>query len=165
MILILFCVLLGVPLLELFVIFQVSGLFGFLRTVILMILVSGVGAWMVHRSGFGVVRKIKARLDRQELPAVELLDGVLIVLAGAFMLTPGFFTDLLGLVLLVKPTRALVRLTLVRCLSRKMREAGWGVGAISGLDGPVGGFSGPAGGGPGNGAARELKGPEPGEDR
>ena len=142
MLIVLFVVLLCVPLLELFLIFQVSALFGFFKTAILVVLISGValvGTWMMRYAGLGVVRKIKSRLARGEMPAVELLDGVLILFAGVFMVTPGFLTDSLGLMLLVKPSRVLVRFMLVRYISRKIREAGWVVATASGSDGRVDG--------------------------
>ena len=120
--------LLCVPLLELYVIIQVADGVGTGRTILLLIAVSVVGAWMVRRSGLGVLNQIRARLQRGELPAGELVDGVLILFAGALMLTPGFLTDGVGLLLLFPPTRLLVRSLLVRRFAKKIQVGGWSAG-------------------------------------
>ena len=117
--------LLCVPLLELVVIVQVSGFVGVWETIGLMVLVSVVGAWMVRRSGFGVIQQAKYRLAQGEMPTSELFDGSLILVAGAFMLTPGFFTDAIGLLILFQPTRALVRSMLVHQLKARMKIFNW----------------------------------------
>ena len=120
--------LLCVPLLELYVIIRVAGGVGTGQTILLLIAVSVVGAWMVRRSGLGVLNQIRARLQRGELPAAELVDGVLILFAGALMLTPGFLTDGVGLLLLFPPTRLLVRSVLVRHFAKKVQVGGWSAG-------------------------------------
>ena len=117
--------LLCVPLLELYVIIQVADGMGTWETILLLIAVSVVGAWMVRRSGLGVLNQIRTRLNRGELPAGELVDGLLILIAGALMLTPGFLTDGVGLLLLFPPTRLVVRSLLVRRLAKKITVGGW----------------------------------------
>ena len=137
--------LLCVPLLELYVIIQVAGGMGTGQTILLLILVSVVGAWMVRRSGLGVLNQIRNRLNRGELPAAELVDGLLILLAGALMLTPGFITDAVGLLLLFFPTRVLLRSLLMRHFAKKIRVDQWSAGP-----GGRGGFGfGYSSGGPG----------------
>ena len=120
--------LLCVPLLELYVIIQVAGGIGTGQTILLLILVSVAGAWMVRRSGLGVLNQIRSRLSRGELPAAELVDGLLILVAGALMLTPGFITDAVGLLLLFLPTRVLVRSLLMRHFAKKITVGGWSAG-------------------------------------
>lgn len=120
--------LLCVPLLELYVIIQVAGGMGTGQTIVLLVVVSVVGAWMVRRSGLGVLNQIRVRLSRGELPAAELVDGLLILVAGALMLTPGFITDAVGLLLLFLPTRILVRSLLMRHFSKKITVGGWSAG-------------------------------------
>ena len=132
--------LLCVPLLELYVIIQVAGGVGTGQTILLLVVVSVVGAWMVRRSGLGVLNQIRSRLSRGELPAAELVDGMLILLAGALMLTPGFITDAVGLLLLFLPTRVLVRSLLMRRFSKKVTVAGWSAGP-GGRDGFGFGYS------------------------
>ncbi len=137
--------LLCVPLLELYVIIQVAGGMGNGQTILLLILVSVAGAWMVRRSGLGVLNQIRNRLNLGQLPATELVDGLLILLAGALMLTPGFITDAVGLLLLFLPTRVLVRSLLMRHFSKKITVGGWSTGP-----GGRGGFGfGYSSGGPG----------------
>lgn len=125
---VLLLVLLCVPLLELYVIIQVAGGVGTGQTILLLILVSVVGAWMVRRSGLGVLRQIRNRLSLGELPAAELVDGLLILLAGALMLTPGFITDAVGLLLLFLPTRVLVRSLLMRHFAKRITVDRWPAG-------------------------------------
>lgn len=105
---------LGLPLLELYVIFQVGASIGWLDTIGLLLVISLVGAWLVRREGIGVLTKVQRRLADGELPTKELVDGALIVFAGALMLTPGFVTDAVGLLLLVPPTRIAVRSLVIR---------------------------------------------------
>ena len=117
--------LLCVPLLELYVIIQVADGMGTGETILLLIAVSVAGAWMVRRSGLGVLNQIQTRLNRGELPAGEVVDGLLILIAGALMLTPGFLTDGVGLLLLFPPTRLVVRSLLVRRFAKKITVGGW----------------------------------------
>ena len=105
MLAVLILLLISVPLLELFVIVQVAGGLGAGQTILLLVVVSIVGAWMVRRSGLGVLNQIRTRVAQGEIPGNELVDGLLILLAGAFMLTPGFLTDAAGLIMLFPPTR------------------------------------------------------------
>ena len=122
---VLILLLVSVPLLELFVIVQVAGGLGVGQTILLLLVVSVVGAWMVRRSGLGVLNQIRTRLAQGELPGKELVDGVLILVAGALMLTPGFLTDAVGLLLLFPPTRMAVRSVLMRRYSKRITVAGW----------------------------------------
>jgi len=124
--------LLCVPLLELFVIIRVAGGVGTGQTIGLLIAVSVVGAWMVRRSGLGVLNQIRVRLERGELPTGELVDGLLILIAGALMLTPGFITDAVGLLLLFFPTRLAVRSLLLRRFAKKINLQGWTAGPSGG---------------------------------
>ncbi len=103
-----------VPLVELYVIIQVAGGLGVLETIGLLVLVSIVGAWLVRVQGVGVLRRIRGQLARGVMPGTELVDGALVLFAGALMLTPGFVTDAVGLLLLLPPTRLPIRALLVR---------------------------------------------------
>ncbi len=100
---------------------QVLGAF---ETIGLLVLVTVVGAWLVKREGLGVLRRAEARLREGGVPGRELVDGVLILFAGALLLTPGFLTDIVGILLLLPPVRAALRSTTVRWLRLK---AGVGV--------------------------------------
>ena len=108
-----------VPFVELFVLIQVGQAIGALPTIGLLIVVSIVGAWLVKREGIGVVRRAQQQVQRGQVPARELVDGVLILFAGALMLTPGFFTDVFGIALLIPPVRAALRTAASAQLARR----------------------------------------------
>jgi UPF0716 protein FxsA len=103
-----------VPIVELYVIIQVAQVVGVLNTLGLLILDSIIGGWLMKREGLGVLRRLQRKLDAGELPGAELVDGFLILFGGALMLTPGFTTDLLGILLLLPPVRAVIRRILAR---------------------------------------------------
>lgn len=111
------------PIVELAVIVQVAGTIGVLDTIALLLVVSVIGGWLAKREGLGVLRRIQAALDRGQTPGRELVDGGLILLAGALMIAPGFISDVLALLLLIPPTRALVRVPVQRWVARRGRLA------------------------------------------
>jgi UPF0716 protein FxsA len=98
-----------VPVLELAVIVAAARTFGTPQALVGLLLVSIVGAWLVKMEGLGVWRRLRATVARGDLPHNELVDGVLILVAGALMLTPGFVTDAVGLFVLFPPSRSLIR--------------------------------------------------------
>lgn len=106
--LLLFLLFLLVPLVELYVIIQVGELVGVLPTIALLLAVSIAGAWLVKREGLRAWRRFRTALGEARLPATEVVDGALVLLGGALMLTPGFVTDAVGLLLVVPLTRAVV---------------------------------------------------------
>lgn len=121
MALLLVIVFLVAPLVELAVIIQVADSIGALNTIGLIILVSIAGAWLAKYAGLGVLRRIRAALARGEMPSTEVADGGLVLLAGALMIAPGFVSDGLAILLLLPPTRALVRAPLMRYVARRSR--------------------------------------------
>lgn len=114
---VLFVLFLVVPIAELAVFVGVADRIGVLPAIGWIVLVSVVGAWLVKREGLSALRRANARVAAGELPTRELVNGVLILFAGALMLTPGFLTDMVGVVLLLPPTRALVAVPLTRRLT------------------------------------------------
>jgi UPF0716 protein FxsA len=111
---------LAVPLAELYVLIQVGQIIGGLETVGLLLLVSVVGAWLAKREGIGVIRRMQAAINAGRVPGTELVDAFLILLAAALMLTPGFLTDIVAILLLLPPVRAGVRRTVRRSLARRI---------------------------------------------
>ena len=109
-----------VPIVELAVIIQVGQAIGVVETLLLMVLVSIAGAWLVKREGIGVWRRAQRQLDTGVMPGRELVDGVLIMVAGALLLLPGFVSDCLGILLLLPPVRALVRAVVIRRLRTRV---------------------------------------------
>ena len=126
MVAILILVFLVVPFVELFVIIQVGQAIGVLNTIGVLIAVSVVGAWLVKREGLAVLRRAQARVDQGAVPGRELVDGVLILFAGALLMTPGFVTDLVGILLLLPPVRAGLRAGVVEALRRRAEFRSFG---------------------------------------
>jgi UPF0716 protein FxsA len=98
-----------VPIMEIYLIVQVDAAIGGWETLGLLVLDSLIGAWLVRREGFSILAKVQTSLGQGELPTNSLIDGMLVLFAGALMLTPGFLTDGLGFILLLPPSRAVVR--------------------------------------------------------
>jgi UPF0716 protein FxsA len=113
-------VFLVVPLAELAVIIQVGQWIGVVDTLALLVLISVVGAWLAKREGIGVWRRIQRQLQLGRMPGNELIDGFLILFAAALLLTPGFLTDLLAILLLLPPTRAVARTALRRAFAWRL---------------------------------------------
>jgi UPF0716 protein FxsA len=107
------------PLAELAVVVQVAGSIGVLNTIGLLVAVSIVGAWLAKQQGLATLRRIQAAIDRGQTPDREVADGALILLAGALMIAPGFVSDVLAILLLIPPIRAVARHALLRQLSRR----------------------------------------------
>lgn len=117
--------LLVVPFVELWVIVEVWRAIGGIETLLVLLTVSVLGAWMVKREGLSVWTRLNAQLAQGRVPTDELLDGALVLFAGALLLTPGFVTDGVGLLLLFPPSRAGLR-ALVRRQVRRRIEGGGG---------------------------------------
>ena len=102
------------PLVELYVIIQVAHVIGAWETIGLLIVESAIGAWLLKRQGMATLAKISRAVEERRVPGKELVDGLLIIVAGALMLAPGFIGDVIGYLLLLPPTRAPVRALLMR---------------------------------------------------
>ena len=98
-----------VPLVELYVLIQVGQVIGALWTVAVLVLVSVLGAWLLRREGARTWRAFREATAGGRLPAREVTDGALVLFGGALLLTPGFVTDVAGLLLVLPPTRAVLR--------------------------------------------------------
>lgn len=95
----------GLPLIELYFLIQVGGEIGALPTIGLTILTAVIGTALVRHQGFGVLNRVRESMACEEIPALEMLDGALILVAGLFLLLPGFLTDAVGFLLLIPPLR------------------------------------------------------------
>ncbi len=96
-----------VPIVELWVIVEVAGSLGIVPTLALLLAISVAGSLLVRAQGLGVLRRARAMWAEGRVPTDDLLDGVLVLGAGALLLTPGFVTDAIGLLLLVPLVRRL----------------------------------------------------------
>ena len=109
-----------VPLAELYVILKVGDAIGAAWTIALLAADSVLG-WMLLRSqGRSVWRRFNETMAAGRVPHRELIDGVLVVFGGAFLITPGFLTDIVGLLLLLPPTRSVIRGLVARRLGRRI---------------------------------------------
>ena len=108
-----------VPFVELFVLIQVGQVIGVWWTILLVLAISILGSWLVKREGWAAWRRITSRVQVGEVPGRELVDGALVLLASALLLTPGFVSDIVALVLLFPPSRAVVRRVALKRLVAK----------------------------------------------
>ena len=118
-----------VPLAELYVILKVGDEIGLAWTLLILVADSVLGSLLLRYQGRAVWRRFQQTLQRGAMPHRDVLDGVLVIFGGAFLITPGFLTDVVGLLLLVPPTRAVFRRTLARRLA--LRAAGGVAGAAA----------------------------------
>lgn len=110
------------PLVELYVIIQVAHVIGGWDTIALLVFESAVGAYVLKRQGMATLAKITRAVDERRVPGKELVDGLLLIIAGALMLAPGFIGDVIGYLLVIPPTRAPVRAVLMK----RFREGRYG---------------------------------------
>ena len=109
-----------VPIAELAVIIQVGQVIGVLPTVAILVADSILGSVLMRAQGRAAWRRFNEAVRGGRVPAREVIDGALVLFGGALLLTPGFLTDVLGLVLLIPPTRAAIRTVLARRLAHRM---------------------------------------------
>lgn len=108
MALILLALFIGIPLIEIYFLIEVGSEIGALATIALAILTAIIGTWLMRIQGFGVLMRVRQMTDQGETPALEVMHGALILIAGLFLLLPGFLTDSIGFLLLIPPLRRFV---------------------------------------------------------
>jgi UPF0716 protein FxsA len=108
-----------VPIAEIYVIIQVGQAIGPWWTIALLIADSILGSMLMRSQGRAAWRRFNAALAEGRPPAREVLDGALVIFGGAFLLTPGFISDVFGLIFLIPPTRALARRFIVHSVLRR----------------------------------------------
>ncbi|MCB9721839.1 MAG: membrane protein FxsA [Candidatus Omnitrophica bacterium] len=129
-----------VPAVELMILIEVGSHIGSLNTILLILLTGVLGASLARLQGFIVVRKIQTSLNGGNLPSGELLDGLMILVGGITLLTPGFVTDTLGFLLLIPFTRNLIKGLVRHKMEDMLRKGqivqfrGRGQGGKSGYD-------------------------------
>jgi UPF0716 protein FxsA len=105
MVYLLFAIFLGIPLVEIALFILIGGQIGVLATIAAVLATAVAGAVLVRQQGLSTLEKAQRELDNERIPAGALAEGLAILLAGALLLTPGFFTDAIGFALLVPPLR------------------------------------------------------------
>ncbi len=111
---------------EIVVFVVVAHAIGFLLALLLLIVVSALGPFVVRRVGLGVLAHTQERLRRGELPTRELLDGLVILIGGVMICVPGFIGDALGLLLMIGPVRHLLIRTVGHRLARRVQTVNAG---------------------------------------
>jgi UPF0716 protein FxsA len=109
-----------VPLAELYVILKVGDAIGVGWTILLLAADSVIGSLLLRTQGRAVWNRFNRALSEGRMPHREVQDGVLVIFGGAFLITPGFLTDVIGLLLLLPPTRSVIRRLAVRAIGRRM---------------------------------------------
>ncbi len=109
------------PLLELWLLFQLSGMFGFWTTITVVLLTGMVGAVLAKMQGLHTLFRIQNEMRAGKLPAKAMGDGVMILVAGVLLITPGVITDVVGLSLLLPPVRIAVRKVLQLWLAKHVK--------------------------------------------
>jgi UPF0716 protein FxsA len=120
----LFLLFLVLPVAELYVILKVGDSIGIVWTLLLLAADSILGTLLLRAQGRTVWRRFNAALSEGRLPHREVMDGVLVIFGGAFLITPGFITDVVGILLLLPPTRTVIRRLVVRRLGRQVATGG-----------------------------------------
>lgn len=110
----------GLPIVELALLIKLHGMVGFFPTVLLVFITGIAGAALVRRQGIAILFKIQQEMNIGNLPAPQMMDGVMILVAGALLVTPGLLTDITGFALLVPFVRERIRFWLRDKLKAKM---------------------------------------------
>jgi UPF0716 protein FxsA len=121
-----------VPILELWLIIQIGGAIGVVPTLALLLADALLGSLLLRHQGRGAWQRFNKALAERRFPGTEVADGLLIAIGGTLLLAPGFLTDIVGLVFLVPPTRAIVRRLLKSVVARRILVMGGPAGAAYG---------------------------------
>jgi UPF0716 protein FxsA len=111
-----------VPIVELALLIQLGRLVGLGPTVAIVLLTGVAGAALARWQGLATLKRVQTEMAEGRMPAGALIDGLLILLAAAVLLTPGLITDAVGFLLLIPPTRAAVRRALSEAFQRRMQD-------------------------------------------
>jgi UPF0716 protein FxsA len=114
------------PLVELYVIYKVGDAIGVVPTILILAADSVLGALLLRSQGRAVWGRFNTALTEGRVPHREVVDGVLVIFGGAFLITPGFVTDIFGLFLLLPPTRAVARRIAMKRIGRRVEAAATG---------------------------------------
>ncbi len=103
-----------VPLIEIYFLIKVGEIIGAAPTVFFVVFTAFMGAWLLRLQGFTTLQKVRSTMERGGIPALEMLEGIVLLMAGALLLTPGFFTDTIGFLCLIPALRRWALLRLIR---------------------------------------------------
>ncbi len=105
---ILILIFVAIPLLEIALLIKIGQLIGFWATILIVLVTAIVGGWLLHSQGMEALRRVLAAVDEGKPPVTPILDGLLLLMAGFLLLTPGVITDTIGIILLIPPVRQLL---------------------------------------------------------
>lgn len=111
-----------VPLMEILLLIEIGSRIGTLNTISIIIVTGILGGYMMRQQGFAILTNIRMNLSQGRMPTGELINGALVLVGGILLLTPGFFTDAVGFVLLIPTTRGLVRKKIQLLIQRKIES-------------------------------------------
>ena len=123
-----FAAFVGVPILEIALFIEIGSAIGFWKTIGVVVLTALIGTALLQQQGLATLRKAQASLNENRFPMDEIFDGLCLIFAGALLLTPGFFTDAVGLLMFVPPFRAALRQGLGRFLATRGHVEVYGAG-------------------------------------
>ncbi|MEQ1635598.1 MAG: FxsA family protein [Methylococcales bacterium] len=95
----------AVPFIEMYLLIQVGGIIGVFPTIVLVMLTAVIGASLLRQQGFATWQRLQSNLAQGVMPAYELIEGLLLLLGGVLLITPGFFTDALGFACMIPAVR------------------------------------------------------------
>ncbi len=95
----------GIPLVEIYLLIEVGGIIGVFPTVLMVVFTAVLGVTLIRIQGFSTLQKAQMNMNHGQLPAIEMLEGVMLFFAAICLLMPGFFTDTIGFLLLIPPLR------------------------------------------------------------
>jgi UPF0716 protein FxsA len=149
------------PILELMLLIEVGQVFGLLPTLTLVLFTGITGAWLARAEGMRVFFQFQKELATGKLPGQAMLDGISVLVGGAFLLTPGIITDFVGFSLLFPPTRRWLQKRVQASLERQVADGSVRVVSMGSFGGGMGGFG---GGGVGGFPPGPTDAPPPGMD-
>ena len=116
----LFLIFVLVPVIELTLLIKVGSIIGILNTITIILLTAMIGAYMVRLEGLGVLSRIQQNMQDGVFPAEELINGAMILVAGALLLTPGFFTDVVGFLMVFPVSRNFIKRIARRYIEKRV---------------------------------------------
>ena len=119
-VLILFLIFTLVPLIELIIFIKIAPLIGFWRTIAIILITGLGGAYLAKTQGYGTIDAIKMEISQGKFPAEHLLDGAIILVGSVLLITPGFLTDLIGLLCMFPASRTIFKAPLKKFLKNKI---------------------------------------------
>ena len=114
-----FLVFFSIPIVEMYLLIEVAERIEALPTILLVMLTAVLGVSLIRQQGLSTLTKGIRRLNQAEIPAAEIIEGVLLAVAGAFLITPGFLTDFIGFMIIIPIIRRIIALMLLKRMAAR----------------------------------------------